>query len=412
MRSGPIPTELTRRTFLRAGATGAAWALLGRRARGDGTPELEPHLDAVPGAVLHHSPASSRLYVGSPSLAILDDGSYVASCDEFGPGGRGRPSTTYVYRSSDRGRSWERVSKVQPAGVGTLFVHAGSLYLMGTLGGIRPLVIRRSDDGGRTWTEPTDGRSGLLREGRYSTAPVPVLEHDGRLWRAVELGHTARWPSGFRASVLSAPVDADLLHAGCWRQSEPLASRSGWLDGSFRGWLEGNVCVAPDGELVNLLRADVHPGGGHAALTTVSPDGKSLRFDPETGFVDFPGGSKKFTVRWDEPSEAYWSLTNWIPKRYAGANPNRTRNTLALVCSRDLRSWTVRAVALHHPDRRHHGFQYADWRVDGDDLVWVSRTAYDDGLGGAHDQHDANLLTFHRMSGFRHRRGAAALRRP
>ena len=30
-----------------------------------------------------------------------------------------------------------------------------------------------------------------------------------------------------------------------------------------------------------------------------------------------------------------------------------------------------------------------------------SRTAYDDGLGGAHNAHDANYLTFHRIADFR-----------
>ncbi|MFH1570345.1 MAG: exo-alpha-sialidase, partial [Gemmatimonadota bacterium] len=38
---------------------------------------------------------------------------------------------------------------------------------------------------------------------------------------------------------------------------------------------------------------------------------------------------------------------------------------------------------------------------DGEDLVVASRTAFDDGLGGAHNQHDANYLTFHRVAGFR-----------
>ena len=31
----------------------------------------------------------------------------------------------------------------------------------------------------------------------------------------------------------------------------------------------------------------------------------------------------------------------------------------------------------------------------------VARTAYDDGLGGAPNAHDANYLTFHRVANFR-----------
>jgi hypothetical protein len=61
----------------------------------------------------------------------------------------------------------------------------------------------------------------------------------------------------------------------------------------------------------------------------------------------------------------------------------------------------VRCVLLHHPDPQKHAFQYADWQFDGDDLLAVARTAYDDGEGGAANQHDANYLTFHRFRGFR-----------
>jgi membrane dipeptidase len=45
--------------------------------------------------------------------------------------------------------------------------------------------------------------------------------------------------------------------------------------------------------------------------------------------------------------------------------------------------------------------QYLDWFFEGNDLVVLSRTAFDDGLGGAHDCHDANFVTFHRVKEFR-----------
>jgi hypothetical protein len=74
---------------------------------------------------------------------------------------------------------------------------------------------------------------------------------------------------------------------------------------------------------------------------------------------------------------------------------------LALANSPDLRHWTVRNIVLYHPDVANHAFQYVDWLFDGDDLIAVSRTAFDDGLGGAHRAHDANFLTFHRIKNFR-----------
>lgn len=77
------------------------------------------------------------------------------------------------------------------------------------------------------------------------------------------------------------------------------------------------------------------------------------------------------------------------------------RNTLALCSSSDLINWTIDTTVLHHPDTLKHGFQYVDWQFDGDDIIAVSRTAYDDGLGGADSYHNNNLFTFHRIKKYR-----------
>ncbi|WP_236974272.1 hypothetical protein [Membranihabitans maritimus] len=69
--------------------------------------------------------------------------------------------------------------------------------------------------------------------------------------------------------------------------------------------------------------------------------------------------------------------------------------------SKDLVEWEVNLILLHHEEMKYHGFQYIDWQFEGNDIVYVSRTAYDDGLGGAHNNHDANFLTFHRIKKFR-----------
>ncbi|MCC6734205.1 MAG: exo-alpha-sialidase, partial [Candidatus Omnitrophica bacterium] len=74
---------------------------------------------------------------------------------------------------------------------------------------------------------------------------------------------------------------------------------------------------------------------------------------------------------------------------------------LALASSADLKSWKVHSIILQHPDTEKHAFQYVDWLFLGDDLAVVSRTAYDDGVGGAHNYHDANYMTFHKIKNFR-----------
>jgi len=367
-----------------------------------------PDHSKVPGVVIDHSPAASGLYIGSPSIAILPDGSYVASHDFFGPKSREHQSaTTVVFRSTDRGRSWRPVARIDGAFWSNLFVHRGRLYLMGTNRHHGQIVIRRSDDGGRTWTEPKDERSGLLTpSGQYHTAPVPVVEHKGRLWRGFEdAGGGTRWGARYRAMVLSVPVEADLLVRDNWTMTNYLARNPRWMGGRFLGWLEGNAVVAPDGSLVDILRMHYGGAGGKAAIVHISDDGKTATFDPASGFVDFPGGAKKFTIRYDAQSNYYWALANPVvpSARRQQANAGSIRNTLALIRSPDLRHWEIRCILLHHPDVAKHGFQYADWHFDGDDIIAAIRTAYDDGLGGAHNAHDANYLTFHRFANFRER---------
>ncbi len=353
-----------------------------------------------PGTVIDYSPASSRIYVGSPSIAILPDGTYVASHDQFGPGSTA--DRTLVFASSDRGRTWSKLCEIKGQWWSTLFVHRGALYLIGPNREEGQAVIRRSTDGGRTWTEPTDARSGLLiAEGKYHCAPVPVLVHRGRIWRAMEdtLG-PGGWGTHFHAFMLSAPEDTDLLDASNWTISNRLGRDPQWLDGTFKGWLEGNAVVTQDGRMLDILRVDCPDDNEVAAFIDISADGTTATFDAEKGFVPFPGGAKKFTIRWDPKSKRYWSLVNYVPPAERKGKPASTRNTLALACSPDLKAWEIRAILLHHPDALKHGFQYVDWLFDGEDIVAAVRTAYDDDATGAHNFHDANYLTFHRFARF------------
>jgi len=356
----------------------------------------------APGVVIDHVPASTGVYIGSPSIAILPEGAYVASHDFFGPKSTEHESAvTAVFRSEDRGATWQKIARIDGAFWGNLFVHEGRLFLMSTNRHHGLVVIRRSDDGGRTWTTPKDAGSGLLTEaGEYHTGPMPVVTHNGRLWRAFEdAGGGKQWGVRYRPLVMSAPVDADLLRRDNWTLSNYVARDPAWLDGKFRAWLEGNVVVAPDGHIVDVLRVNGGPGE-KAAVVRISDDGKTATFDPATGFIDFPGGAKKFTIRRDPKSKAYWSLVNPVltPSK---RDPGSVRNTLALVRSEDLKTWEIRSILVHHPDVDRHGFQYPDWQFDGDDLIAAVRTACDDGLGGAHNMHDANFLTFHRVKDFR-----------
>ena len=346
-----------------------------------------------PGVVIDSSPAETRSYIGSPSIAVLSNGDYIASHDFFGPGSSNNRSA--VFGSSDRGAAWKKLSELDGQWWSTLFVHHDALYILGTTKEYGNIVIRRSTDGGQTWSVPS-----LLREGgQYHCAPTPVLEHAGRLWRAFERRDPPEgWGVNFCAGMLSAPLDANLLNPSSWTAGNFLRSDTNWIGGTFGGWLEGNAVVTRDGQMHNLLRVDTAGYPERAALVQISRDGRTASFDPQTGFINLPGGAKKFTIRHDAESDLYWSVATMVPERHQhGSKPKGIRNTLALICSPDLTNWTVRCVLFYHPDTARHGFQYVDWLFDGDDIIAVCRTAWD----SAHNFHDANYLTFHRIASFR-----------
>ncbi len=359
--------------------------------------QSKPDHSRVPGVVVAHSPQASGIYIGSAGIVVLPDGSYLAKHDEFGPKSTEKTSAvTHVYRSTDRGRSWQHLARVDGLFWANIFHHQDAVYMMGTSAGHTRghCVIRRSTDGGRTWTKAKDENTGRLFPNiSYHTAPMPVVIHNGRIWRTMEDEQGGdRWGHSFRAFMMSAPVDADLLVASNWTSSNAIARDPSWLGGRFGGWLEGNAVVDPEGRMVNILR--VAGLEGKAAVVRISDDGKKASFDPKTGFLDFPGGTKKFLIRRDPRSGNYWALSN-------PAIGGSVRNTLALMHSENLIDWEIRCILLHHPDPVYHAFQYPDWVFDGDDMLVASRTAYDDGIGGSHRAHDANYLTFHRFENFR-----------
>ncbi len=346
-----------------------------------------------PGVVLDHQPATTQQYIGSPSIAILPDGNYVASHDFFGKGStQDRSVVSRVFLSSDRGKTWHRTAEFQDQFWSNLFVHGGSLYLMGTTYEYGRIVIRQSKDGGESWSDP----SYLTDDTGYHTAPVPVALKDGRIWRGMEYHPPGRW-GFFEAFVMSAPVDANLMDAASWSMTERLPFPKAEA-GEGEHWLEGNILVDRKGELRLLLRvANLEK----AAVVRVTGD--KLRFER---LIPFPGGAKKFTIRYDARTKRYWTLSNPALPQFerSATDPASVRNTLVLMSSKDLLKWNVERTVLSHPDPLHHAFQYVDWQFDGNDLVVASRTAFDDVYGGAHRAHDANFLTFHRVEDFRKKR--------
>ena len=366
----------------------------------------------VPGTVIKHSPASTNTFLASPSIVILPNGDYIVSHDYHGSGTS--LARTDVYKSTDQGQTWSLSSVLFNQYWSNLFVHEGDLYILGTSGGYNDLVIRKSTNNGATWTTPSNSTNGIIKDSTasaaYHTAPVPVVVANGRIWRAFEdTGASGDWPEHFRAGMMSAPVGADLLDADSWEFTNTLAADESWLPynpsspesgGYFRGWLEGNAVVDPNGDVVNLLRIDVESGRPeHAAIARVEST-TVLSIDHDNDINPMNGAAKKFTVRYSEQTGTYWTLSNIINQdNYSPSTlPNKIRNVVAVMQSVNLTDWTVEQIVLQDlSDVNNIGFQYWDWQFDGRDMVAVSRTAYPDGLGGAANYHDANFINFHRF---------------
>ena len=356
-----------------------------------------------PGVVVHNSKATTKKFVGSPSITVLKDGTYLASHDYFG----GFISDAFVYKSVDKGKTWLRTAEVKTLNWAKLFTRGDELYLMGVAPkgtmGYGNVVIMRSYDGGYTWTTPTDSKHGLLMDGYYTCAPTPVLFHNGRIWKAMEnQGKVDGW-GPFGALMLSVDENADLLDAANWTASNELQ----YVPGAVNAWtwLEGNAVIAKDGSIVDILRLH-YDNDDKAGVIKVSSDGKAITYDPQVGISNVPGACKKFTINYDSISNRYWTLSNYVLPEDRGGNLERTRNTIALCWSKDLVNWTVKDILLHADDIATQGFQYVDWLFDGDDIIAVIRTAWADETGNADSQHNANYLTFHRFKNFRYEKGS------
>jgi hypothetical protein len=344
-----------------------------------------------------YSDPSTGKMIGSPSIYKYGNGIILASY--------GYRGDTYVKISYDNGQTWQSRSQISKFAMASLFEHKGEVYLFGLSQNPGHICITKTSDYGMHWTD-----SSVLFQAEqpgtygYHTGPVPVICANGRVYRVFERRVTdERWPIAYAALVVSADENANLLDPASWTMTNAILFDPSWVNPLWKctspGWLEGNVVQAPDGSIVVLMRVHTNPVVDKAAILTLSSDNKTLRYDPAAGLIDMPGGMHKFDIHRDPVTGQYLSLVN------NNTDPSRTaqRNTLSLIASDDLIHWRhIRTIIQDdspytwEDSMINVGFQYVVWQLDGKDILFISRTAYD----GAINYHDSNRITFHRLTDY------------
>ena len=227
-----------------------------------------------------------QVFAGSPSVHKLPgSGGWLFSHDFFGSSYRlrGLNNTVQVLHSPD-GVEWSLRSNVTKIYWANLFaIPAGSgagdswgvatgevVYLMGTHGDDfkitsppntvpmkgGPVVISKSTDSGRSWTEPV-----VLLHGSFQTAPTPVINVNNTLFRSMEDSSVP----GVGAFVMWAKADSNLLDPAAWSRSSSTVPQTHCTQHGTC-LQEGSVIEAPSGEVWNLLRVNTQTISWHNKL--------------------------------------------------------------------------------------------------------------------------------------------------
>lgn len=343
----------------------------------------------------------SGRYLCSPSLVRHPNGYLLASMDVFES--ENSQNLTLIFRSDDNGETWHYVSELMPCFWGKMFIHKGELYMLACSTEYGDLLISKSVDGGKTFAAPVSllrGSNGKNKNTGIHKNPQNILFYNDRIYETLEWGSWSNEEYYHAAMVMSCNINDDLLVPGNWSFSEPLKYNPDWdgtVNGKAKATLEGTLCTAPNGELYNIMRYAIISGTPSYGLVlaykvnTENPDAP-LEYSHS---IKFPGNNSKFMIKYDSESKKYYSIITRIDceKRI------HRRNLLSFMSSDDMENWTLVCDLLdyRHDDIEKVGFQYVDFEIEGNDIIYLCRTA----INNAHSFHDTNYSTFHRIKNFR-----------
>lgn len=365
--------------------------------------------------VVWHNPDPEN-YVEGPGLVRLDDGGLIATVpivprEEWSKERRKEQSVTHIMSSSDGGKTWLKLGDL-PYYSAVSWLHRGTLYLFANKPGPpdarnEDLLLLRSPDAGRTWSEPL-----IIFKGNLWNCHTAILQRGNHLYWAIDdlsFGKL-RGPR-----LVAGDLSVDPMQPEAWRVSEavkfPGAPEALW-DAKYASlsdqYLEPNV-IEVNGKIRVLLTVKLKRQTSAslcAVLDATDKDGKlSLKFNR---FSSMPGGQLKFCIIRDEVSKLFWATSN-LPvdsqdefgwQKAAEQNGNyrasaADRRHLMLHYSADGLNWFPAGCIAQAP-KLSQSFMYARPVIDGDDLAIIARSSIH-----APNQHDADHATFHRVRDFR-----------
>ena len=183
-----------------------------------------------------------------------------------------------------------------------------------------PLDRRRQDvdrADGRRQRSAARGRHVPLRPGAGAGPQRPAVARHGGRQRAEGLGPQVQGVHDVRPGRRRPAEGEPGRAATAWRTT-PTGSAASSAAGS-----KATPSPRPAGEVVDVLRVQQPGYPEKAAVVRVSADGKTATFDPAKDFIDFPGGGKKFTIRYDPVSKKYWRWRTTSRRSSRGRTPHR-----------------------------------------------------------------------------------------
>ena len=415
-RSVEMPHNVnpTRRDLLRTSATFASLAALGPASRLTGAEQERP----VPRCaeplsqdyVVLTKTDDKNVCTCGPGIARTPDGGLLATVPYWWRSGPKRPGLVHILRSSDGGKTWERLSSLQYF-TAMPWMHDGTLYLFAHRDGRGryrndDLVLQRSEDSGRTWSKPV-----TLFEGPFWNCPTGIVIGNGYVYRAFDQLDVP----GRSERVVAGDLSRDLMDPAAWRISPPVPF-PGAVPQLCRGgrcrksrWLEPNV-IQVNGRIrvISRVEMDAMATANVCGVCDLSDDGEKLDLE-FAQYYPMPGGQNKFHIVYDHVSRLFWTPATLVTdsqdqlgycqqarkrREFTGTGGNE-RRILMLMYSLDALNW-FQAGCIAMAPRLRQSFMYASPLIDGEDLLILSRTSHE-----GRDQHDADLCTFHRISRFR-----------